>query len=173
MSENKQKTIIIVGAGPGGLVAGMLLSHYGFKVKIFEKESVPGGRNGYLQLGNYKFDIGPTFFMMDYVLRDIFSSTGRNLEDYVEMTKLSPMYRLFFEDKYLDIYDEKEKMRDELKRVFPGEENGIDKFMAKEKQRLNKLFPLLSNHNNNILKFLVGDFSGPYRRLLSDDLYFP
>jgi len=152
MSENKQKTIIIVGAGPGGLVAGMLLSHYGFKVKIFEKESVPGGRNGYLQLGNYKFDIGPTFFMMDYVLRDIFSSTGRNLEDYVEMTKLSPMYRLFFEDKYLDIYDEKEKMRDELKRVFPGEENGIDKFMAKEKQRLNKLFPLLSNHNNNIFE---------------------
>ncbi len=152
MNNNSQKTIVIVGAGPGGLVAGMLLSHYGFKVKIFEKESIPGGRNGYLQLGDYKFDIGPTFFMMDRVLREVFSLTGRNLEDYVKMTRLSPMYRLYFEDKHLDIYDEKEKMRNELKRVFPGEENGIDKFMEKEKIRLDKLFPLLSNHNNNIFE---------------------
>lgn len=158
MSENKQKTIIIVGAGPGGLVAGMLLSHYGFKVKIFEKESVPGGRNGYLQLGDYKFDIGPTFFMMDGVLREIFAITGRNLEDYVQMTRLSPMYRLYFEDKFIDAYDEKEKMKAELKRLFPGEENGLDKFLVKEKNRLENLFPILKDHNNNIFDALTPKF---------------
>ncbi len=158
MSEKNKKTILIVGAGPGGLVAGMLLSFYGFKVKIFEKESIPGGRNGFLQLGDYKFDIGPTFFMMDKILREIFSITGRNLEDYVQMTRLSPMYRLYFEDKFIDAYDEKEKMKADLKRLFPGEEDGLDKFLIKEKNRLEKLFPILKTDNNNILDALKPKF---------------
>ena len=58
------KKIIIIGAGPGGLAAGMLLASKGYKVKIYEKETIVGGRNGYITLGDYTFDIGPTFFMM-------------------------------------------------------------------------------------------------------------
>lgn len=42
----KDKKIVIVGAGPGGLSAGMLLTHKGFDVEMFEKEMIPGGRNG-------------------------------------------------------------------------------------------------------------------------------
>ena len=37
------KHIIIVGAGPGGLSAGMILAKRGFKVTILEKEGVVGG----------------------------------------------------------------------------------------------------------------------------------
>jgi len=37
-------TICIIGAGIGGLTAGALLTKKGFKVKIFEKENVLGGR---------------------------------------------------------------------------------------------------------------------------------
>ena len=40
-----QKHIIIVGAGPGGLTAAMLLAARGFKVTVFEKEAHVGGRN--------------------------------------------------------------------------------------------------------------------------------
>jgi len=41
----RTKHIVIVGAGPGGLCAGMLLSHRGFKVSIYEKNPEVGGRN--------------------------------------------------------------------------------------------------------------------------------
>ncbi|HBR80771.1 MAG: phytoene desaturase [Candidatus Uhrbacteria bacterium GW2011_GWE2_45_35] len=151
MSNTRRKKIIIVGAGPGGLSAGMLLAHKGFEVKIFEKEKIPGGRNGFLKLGEYKFDIGPTFFMMDNILREIFKTTGRNLDDYVKMTSLLPMYRLYFPDNYLDVYDDQKKMKKELARVFPGEENGLAKFHLEEKKRLAALYPILSADNNNIL----------------------
>ncbi|MGL5355972.1 MAG: NAD(P)-binding protein, partial [Cetobacterium sp.] len=39
----KKVDVIIVGAGPGGLAAGLLLSNKGYSVKIFEKKSYVGG----------------------------------------------------------------------------------------------------------------------------------
>jgi phytoene desaturase len=156
--DSKKPKIIIVGAGPGGLSAGMLLAHRGFAVEIFEKAAQPGGRNGSLQLGEYKFDIGPTFFMMDFVLRDIFRQSGRDLEKSLSLIKLSPMYRLFFADQQIDIHDDENKMAAELKRVFPGDEIGLKKFMAKEKLRFLKLFKILSRDNNNILRAASPDF---------------
>ena len=41
-----QKKTLIVGAGPGGLSAGMILAKRGFSVTILEKENLVGGRNG-------------------------------------------------------------------------------------------------------------------------------
>lgn len=54
-----KKNICIIGAGIGGLTAGALLSKEGFNVKIFEKESLVGGRAltldmSSLTLENYK-----------------------------------------------------------------------------------------------------------------------
>jgi len=64
--------VAIIGAGPGGLTSGMLLASRGFEVDIFEKKPVLGGRNAPLQIGDYKFDTGPTFFMMKFILDQVF-----------------------------------------------------------------------------------------------------
>lgn len=147
--------IIIIGAGPGGLSTGMLLTHKGFDVEIFEKNSLSGGRNGALRLGEYTFDTGPTFLMMEYVLRDIFKLTGRDLDDYVKLTRLDPMYHLHFgDDKMIVVSDKRKKMAEEIKRLFPGDEKGLPKFYQQEKKRLNRLMPVLSHHNNNIFDAL-------------------
>lgn len=158
MAQENKKKIIIIGAGPGGLAAGMLLAHKGFKVEIYEKEKIPGGRNGYFKLGDYKFDIGPTFFMMDFILRGIFKETGRDLDDYVKMIKLSPMYRLVFDDRRVDVYQDDDKMMAEMARAFPGEEKGILEFNKKERERLVRLLPLLVRDNNNFFDALLPHF---------------
>ena len=44
MVGKSQSEICIIGAGIGGLTAGALLSKKGYKVTIFEKESLLGGR---------------------------------------------------------------------------------------------------------------------------------
>lgn len=147
----KKNKIIIIGAGPGGLAAGMLLGSRGFNVEIYEKDSQPGGRTSEINLDGYHFDVGPTFFMMKFILDEIFYESGRKSEDYLKFIRLTPMYRLIMpDDRYIDSYEDREKMRAELKRVFPGEENGIDQFYEREKKRYERLMPILQKDNNNI-----------------------
>ena len=119
-----KKKVIIVGAGPGGLTAGMLLSQKGFDVHIYEKKSIVGGRNGYIKAGDYKFDIGPTFFLMKDVLERLFNLCKRNLEDYVKIYELDPIYKLVFHNKTLHPSTNKQKMIDEMEKVFPGSSKG-------------------------------------------------
>jgi phytoene desaturase len=63
-----EKHIVIVGAGPGGLCAGMLLSRRGFKVSLYEKNHEVGGRNRPIHLDGFVFDTGPTFLLMKLIL---------------------------------------------------------------------------------------------------------
>jgi phytoene desaturase len=120
----KKKKVIIVGAGPGGLTAGMLLSQKGFDVQIYEKRNIVGGRNGFFQVGDYKFDIGPTFFLMKDVLERTFKQCDRCLNDYVKVIELEPMYKLIFNDKTFVPSTDFKKISDEIERVFPGSSDG-------------------------------------------------
>jgi phytoene desaturase len=138
-----QKKVIIIGAGPGGLTAGMLLSHNGFDVHIFEKKEIVGGRNGFIQAGDFKFDIGPTFFLMKDVLERLFKLCSKDLNDYVKVDKLDPMYRLIFDNKTFIPTTNRDKMIEELERVFPGSSKGFIKYMEREKKKYERLIPCL------------------------------
>ncbi len=140
MSKGK---VVVVGAGPGGLTSAMLLATRGFEVQVFEKEPVLGGRNAALKLGDYTFDIGPTFFMMKFILDQIFKETGRQAEDYLDFKLLDPMYRLQFEDREIYISSDTEKMQAEIDRHFPGNEGAVQNFLSREEKRLKKLLPCL------------------------------
>jgi phytoene desaturase len=106
------KKVVIIGAGPGGLSAGMILGHNNFQVDIYEKKKYIGGRNSELKLGEYKFDLRPTFFLVKDILENIFQMTGRKLEDYVKLHRIEPMYRLkFSEIKYFIHIVKKKKKR--------------------------------------------------------------
>src|SRR3712207_4752534 len=90
--------VAIVGAGPGGLAAALLLAREGLPVTVFEREPAVGGRTRSIRApGGYTFDIGPTFFLYPRVLADIFEACGERLEDHVELKRLDPQYHLVFE----------------------------------------------------------------------------
>jgi phytoene desaturase len=141
---NKNKKIAIVGAGPGGLTAGMLLASQGYQVEIFEKGDVVGGRNMNIDINGYHFDAGPTFLLMKFVLDEMFKKAGRNSEDYLKFTKLDPMYLLNFEDKQLHVSSDHQKMYEEIKRVFPGNEEGYKNFLKDEKKKFDSMYPCLT-----------------------------
>lgn len=145
-SKSNGKHIIIVGAGPGGLTAAMILAHRGFRVSVFEKEGQVGGRNASIRLGEFKFDTGPTFLMMKFILDEMFRETGRESSDYLEFVRLDPMYRLAFEGAQIEATTDRDRMRDEIERVFPGRGPGLDRFMDKERTRFKYLFPCLQKN---------------------------
>ncbi len=138
------KKVIIVGAGPGGLSAATILAHQGFDVTVLEKEEEVGGRNGPVSLGPYKFDTGPTFLMMKFILDEVFRLTGRNIDDYLECVLLDPMYRLQFDDREVICSPDHKAMQEEIDKKFPEEKGGqMDKFLSWEKNRFQKLMPAL------------------------------
>ncbi len=133
----------VVGAGPGGLTAAMILAHRGLDVTVFEQNDYVGGRNSTLKLGDYRFDLGPTFLMMDFILEEVFDEAGKRASDYLELVKLEPMYRLQFDGFALHPTTDREKMREEIRTHFPGSEDGLEKFMAREGKRFAKMLPCL------------------------------
>lgn len=96
ISMAKEKQVVIIGAGPGGLASAILLANAGAKVKVVERLPFLGGRTSTIEAEGFKFDLGPTFFLYPRVLEEIFASVGRRLRDEVELIKLDPQYHLIF-----------------------------------------------------------------------------
>lgn len=139
----EKKKIVVVGAGPGGLTAGMILQHRGFDVTIYEKAGIVGGRNAPIKMNGYTFDTGPTFLMMYFVLQEMFEEAGKKAENYIDVRRLDPMYRLKFYENEMRVSDNHEKMEKEIAREFPGQEKALKKYLAAEEKRLKYLFPCL------------------------------
>lgn len=133
----------------------MLLAHRGFRVDVFEKNDVIGGRSAEVVLdGGYRFDLGPTFLMMKYVLEELFEGVDRKLEDHLDCRRMDPMYALRFEEKALLVRSDPEVMRREIERVFPGEGAGFQQFLKRESERFKKLYPCLQRDYGSLTQFL-------------------
>src|SRR5947209_13848458 len=90
------KRVLVVGAGPGGLAAAILLARAGVQVTVLERQPHVGGRTSTLAAEGFRFDLGPTFFLYPRVLEEIFAAVGRDLRREVELIRLDPQYHLVF-----------------------------------------------------------------------------
>lgn len=149
-----KKHIIIIGAGPGGLSAGMLLAHRGYQVTLLEKADRVGGRNARLTLGPYSFDTGPTFLHQKFTLDEIFAETGRKSEDYLDFIKLDPMTRLTWGEVSLDTSCDRQKMVENLRSSFPDEVTNFTRFMDDHAIKLRTIFPCLQKPYLNLASYL-------------------
>jgi len=140
----KQKHIIIVGAGPGGLAAAMLLAHRGFQVTILERQPQIGGRTSTIEADGFKFDVGPTFFLYPQVLEEIFAAVGRRLRDEVRLVKLDPQYRLTFgAGGELNCTPNVEQMEAEMARLSPADALNFRRFLDDNRRKLQQFMPCL------------------------------
>ena len=96
MGANTEPDVLIVGAGPGGLTAAMMLAKAGVKVTILEKSDDVGGRTRVIEKDGYKFDNGPTFFHYPEIAEEIFSALGMDAYDELNLIPIEPNYRLVF-----------------------------------------------------------------------------
>jgi len=93
-----RKKIIVIGAGVSGLASAVRLLKEGFEVELYEKNAEVGGRMGVISGNGFTFDLGPTILMMPQVYKEVFSVCGRNPEDYLQMERLDPIYKVYFGD---------------------------------------------------------------------------
>ncbi len=136
--------VLIIGAGPGGLAAGMLLAKAGLRVTILEKQHRIGGRTSALEADGFRFDLGPTFFLYPQIIEEIFTSVGRDLHQEVQLKRLDPQYRLTFgAGGTLNATSNIDRMVAEIDRFSPGEGAAFRRFMNDNRVKLEKFTPCL------------------------------
>lgn len=120
MKTKTADKIGVIGGGLGGLAAACTLAARGHQVVLFERNEWLGGKAAVLTGGGFRFDMGPTIVTIPSVLRRIFTEAGRRLEDYLELIRLDPQWRCFFEDgKQLDLKQDLERMVVQLDAFAP------------------------------------------------------
>lgn len=93
----KQRAIII-GAGLGGLATAALLAKDGYEVTLLEKHYQIGGRARVFEQGGFRFDMGPSWYLMPDVFEHFFGLFGKKVSDYLTLKQLDPSYRIKFAD---------------------------------------------------------------------------
>lgn len=139
------RRVVIVGAGPGGLAAAMLLTRAGADVTVLERLDRVGGRSATLEApGGYRFDLGPTFFLYPRILRDIFAACGRDFDREVELVRLDPLYRLVFEEGgELRASTDPDRLRTAVAAIAPADAANLERFMAENRRKLEVFEPVL------------------------------
>lgn len=144
----KTPKIAVIGAGPGGLATAVLLAGQGLDVTIYESQPDIGGRTGRVTTGDFAFDLGPTFFLMPYVLQEIFTAVGKDLNDYVDLRRLDPMYRLLIgqqdgPDITIDATQDTGRMAAQLGVLHPDDGLAFESFVVHNRRKLNAAEPIL------------------------------
>lgn len=130
-SEN----VVVVGAGLAGLSAAMRLTGAGRTVTVIEREAIPGGRAGRIEMqgptGTYHADTGPTVLTMPDLIADCFDCIGETMEDWLTLDPVSPLYRAFYPDgSVLNVHSDVKEMSQEISQVIGDKEAaGFEKYV--------------------------------------------
>jgi phytoene desaturase len=125
------KSIIVVGAGIGGIASAARLARQGFQVSVIEKGPRPGGRASTIEQEGFYFDTGPTLFLMPEVFAETYAALGQRMQDHLELKRLDPAYRVHFHDETtLDLSPDLFLMRSQLDAIEPGAFENYLHFMS-------------------------------------------
>ncbi|MFC4248913.1 phytoene desaturase family protein [Natribaculum luteum] len=128
-------SIVVIGSGVGGLSTACYLADAGADVHVIEKNEQLGGRASTLEAEGFRFDMGPSWYLMPDVFERFFGDFDRTPSDYYELTHLDPHYRIFFKDgDEVDVTADLER----TKRIFESYEEGageaLERYLSKSRE---------------------------------------
>jgi len=123
-------TVPVVGGGFGGLAAACYLADAGADVRLLEKNDWVGGVAGRLERDGFRFDTGPSWYLMPDVFERFFADFGRDPSDYYDLTRLDPKYRVFWKDgDRVDVPDDPERVRALFESYEDGAGEAFDAYL--------------------------------------------
>lgn len=117
--------VAVIGGGLGGLAAACVLAARGHRPVLYDKNAWLGGKAAVLHEDGFRFDMGPTILTVPRVLERIFGEAGRSLSDYLDLVRLDPQWRCFFEDgTQIDLVENVDAMAASMDRFAPAARPG-------------------------------------------------
>jgi len=107
----RHRTAVVVGGGISGLATAALLARDGWSVDLLEQRDQVGGRAGSWESRGYRFDTGPSWYLMPEVFEHFFALLGTSAAEQLDLARLDPGYRVFFEsyDEPVDVAASREE----------------------------------------------------------------
>lgn len=148
----EQKSVIIIGAGIGGLALACMLGKKGYKVTVVEKNEMVGGRARIFEDKGFLFDMGPSWYMMPDVFEHFFAIMGEEITSHYKLEKLSPSYQITLKSdgKSYEFYADMEKNKALFESVEPGAGQVLEDFLNETKWQyeLSKAEFMYKNYNS-------------------------
>jgi len=116
------KTAIVIGAGISGLASAALLARDGYAVTVLEKNERVGGRAGVWESDGFRFDTGPSWYLMPEVFDHFFRLLGTSAAEQLELVKLEPGYRVYSEGEFepIDLASNRDDNLELFESIEPG-----------------------------------------------------
>ncbi len=116
------KRLVIIGAGIGGLGTAGLFAKKGYDVTVLEKNATLGGRANVFEADGFRFDMGPSWYLAPDLFEHYFNLVGERVSDHLDLVRLSPSYRIFFNNdpEPLDINSDIEIDSATFEAIEPG-----------------------------------------------------
>ena len=92
-SPTQRRSVVVVGAGMGGLAAALLLGARGHAVTVVEKNAQPGGKLRDIPVGGRRIDSGPTVFTMRWVFDALFAAVGASVDEHLKLSRAEILAR--------------------------------------------------------------------------------
>jgi phytoene desaturase len=126
----RSKTVIVIGAGIGGISAAIHLAKRGWQVTVIEKNSRPGGRCDRISREGHHFDTGPTLMVMPLLYEAEFAAMGTPMRELLDLQCVDPTYHLVFDDgSQLALTSDMQSMRAQLESFEPGSFQGLLRYI--------------------------------------------
>ncbi|MFF2277721.1 phytoene desaturase family protein [Agromyces sp. NPDC058126] len=145
--------VAVIGAGIAGLATAALLARDGHEVTVYEQGAEIGGRAGRWDASGFRFDTGPSWYLMPEVFEHFYRLMGTTTAAELELVRLDPGYRVFFEGRPepVDLGSDRARSVATFEAIEPGAGEALERHLdsAGETARL------------AVDHFLYTDFSSP------------
>ena len=125
------RTAVVIGGGISGLATAALLARDGYRVELVEAREQLGGRAGSWERDGFRFDTGPSWYLMPEVFDHFFHLLGTSAAEQLDLQGLDPGYRVFFEDheEPVDIHASVARNATAFEAIEPGAGRALDQYL--------------------------------------------
>jgi phytoene desaturase len=94
-----------------------------------------GGHAFQLKKDGYTFDMGPSLITAPEIIQKVFATAGKRMEDYLDLEKLDPFYRIYFHDgTHIDYTDDSEQMKQQMAAFNKDDADSYDQFIKESRE---------------------------------------